>query len=129
MIRKTTALRFAIHFPFHCALFVAAMLVLPFVADAQEPQPIEIRRVVIDLELAKVVGVSNKTKQDDELAADGVYNLQYSRTFQSNNNFYPNIVKEYIEEAFVKKDFKVEGYGHFFQELRANISPRYALAF
>ena len=121
MIRKTPAL--------YLVLFVAAHLALPYFASAQEPQPIEVRRVVINLQLAKVVGVNNKTKPDDVLDTDGTYNIQYSQTFQSNSNFYPNALKEYIEEAFVKQGFKVEGYGHVFQELRATITPRYALAF
>ncbi|NEN25830.1 trypsin-like serine protease [Cryomorpha ignava] len=129
MIRKTPPLQYASHFPFYCGLLVAALLTITSIADAQEPQPIEVRRMVIDLELAKVVGVSNKTKKDDELASVGIYNIQYSQAFQSQNNFYANTLKEYIEEAFVQQGFKVEGYGHVFQEVRSNISPRFALAF
>ena len=98
MIRKTSHLQFASRFPFYYGLLIAALLTIPSITDAQEPQPIEIRRVVIDLELAKVVAVNNKTKKDDELASYGTYNGQYSQAFQSQNNFYSNTLKEYIEE-------------------------------
>ncbi len=118
--------------PIDCFFFFKIFLFILFFAiparhSAQEPQPIEIRRVAINLELAETVAVRNKTKEADDLADRGEYYFQFGQHFQSEQNFYESSLKKNIEKAFLDRNFQVEGYGNIFRELQTHVPPNYSI--
>lgn len=132
MNRKTILTKARKLLTIQCILLLSIIVSMPLHCRAQEPQPIEIRRVVIDLELLQTVGVqltalANKRGAEEPLLREGNHIFLYGRAFQSAHDFNPNALEKHMQEAFYHHGFQVEGYGNIFRELRETKPTSYAI--
>lgn len=89
---------------------------------------VEVRDVIIDLELNEVIGYYKKKKKAGkvETGRPGKY---YTDGFKRGSHFHSSYIESKIKEAFGKRDVPVEGYGNVFQELREEKEADLAFAF
>jgi len=109
--------------------FILVFCLLPIHGFAQEAQKIEIRRVVIDLELGKIIGSFAKTKIGQEIQLESKFIIQYGSKFERQSDFYEETLKDYISKSFKNKGILVQGYDNLYAELRENSPARYAFGF
>ena len=110
-------------------LFLLISSLITFSSFAQKDvPPLEIRRVVIDLEEGDLIGSDKKSDRGEKIDI-GSSKLFYNKYFKNSSNFYESSLKTLFQEAFVERGYNILNYHNIFEELRKPASPRYAIAF